>query len=160
MTLCALVLLISVVIIINVSVVPQQMLNLFRKSSLPLWCSLVTETVLLMSEESQESMVKKVFIGRMFVILGEKFAEMAESDFVEPSRPWWPQSWFGDDAMTILKYRRAARRVSRTTQSLVNFWEEHTETISAKLTVGRSQVGTTCSFVPTRPSSVSMWMTS
>ena len=84
------------------------MLNLYRMSSLPLWCSLVTETVLLMSEESQESMAKKVFIGRMFVILGVKFAEMAKFDFVEHSRSWWSQSWFGDDAMTIPKYRRLA----------------------------------------------------
>ena len=57
-------------------------------------------------------------------------------NLVELPRSWWPHSWFKDDAMTIPKYKRPA-------VSLVyalpghpksgNVWEEHAESILAKL---------------------------
>ena len=57
-------------------------------------------------------------------------------NLVELPRSWWPQSWFEDDAMTIPKYKRPAVLLVYALPGHPksgNVWEEHAESILAKL---------------------------
>ena len=57
-------------------------------------------------------------------------------NLVELPRSWWPRSWFEDDAMTIPKYKRLAVPLVYALPGHPksgNVWEEHAETILAKL---------------------------
>ena len=56
--------------------------------------------------------------------------------FVELPRSSWPGSWFEDDAMTIPKYKRRAVPLVYALPGHPksgNVWEEHAESILAKL---------------------------
>ena len=57
-------------------------------------------------------------------------------NLVELPRSWWPRSWFEDDSMTIPKYKRPAVPLVYALPGHPksgNVWEEHAESILAKL---------------------------
>ena len=57
-------------------------------------------------------------------------------NLVELPRSWWPRSWFEDDVMTIPKYKRPAVPLVYALPGHPksgNVWEEHAESILAKL---------------------------